>query len=109
MTLRNVKSETSSTCGSVDSATVLVEAVVALLRFVMQLRMNVPAGPTGCLSEEDDMIKCSVFIEGILRFGKCSVRVGYCVSLLVIAMKCGDEILERKRGANEDVAIKCGV
>jgi len=37
---------------------------------------------------------------------ECSVRVSYCVSLLVVDMYCGDKITRAYRGVNDDVAIE---
>ena len=39
---------------------------------------------------------------------RCSVRVGYYVLLLVVAMKYGEGIAKAYRGVNEDVAIEYG-
>jgi len=41
--------------------------------------------------------------------GRGSVRVGCCVSFLVVVKECGEEIARSNRGVNEDVAIECGV
>jgi len=40
--------------------------------------------------------------------GRRSVRVGYCVSLLVDDMECGDGVVRVCGGVNEDVAIEYG-
>ena len=49
---------------------------------------------------------CSVCRKPIIRRrGRRSVRVGYYVSLLVVAMKCGRGVTRAYRGANEGVAM----
>ena len=44
--------------------------------------------------------------EKVIAFGRCSVRVGYCVSQVVVDIECGDGIVKAYRGANDDVAIE---
>jgi len=51
---------------------------------------------------------CKLLLESRnRRRGKCSVRVGYCLLLLVVAIESGDGIERAYRRANEDVAIEC--
>ena len=50
-----------------------------------------------------------VMAREVRVLGRCSVHVGYSVSLLVVVMKCGEKVSKAYRGANEDVAIECGV
>ena len=44
----------------------------------------------------------------VRRSGRLSVRVGYCVLAIVVAMDCGGEVTRAYRGVNEDLAIGCG-
>ena len=46
------------------------------------------------------------FREGLRRSGRCFVRVGYCVSLLVVNLECGGVVVRAYRWVNDDVAIE---
>ena len=48
-------------------------------------------------------------VREVAFLGRCSVHVGYCVSLVVIDIASEDGILRAYRGANEDVAVEFGV
>jgi len=41
-----------------------------------------------------------------LWFREGTVRVGYSVLLIVVAMKCGEGVARASRGANDDVTIE---
>jgi len=51
----------------------------------------------------------TVCVEEGRRSGRCSVRVGCCVSLLVVNMECRQGVLRASSLVNDDVAVKCGV
>jgi len=61
-------------------------------------------GQTGAGEGAGGSTSIAAFVRKV-AFGRCSVRVGYCVSLLFVAMDCGDRIVRAYRGVNEDVAI----
>jgi len=48
----------------------------------------------------------AVFVMGGAFFGRCSVRVGYCVSQVVVVMECSKGIVRAYGGVNDDVAIE---
>jgi len=48
----------------------------------------------------------AVFVKEVVVSGRCSVRVGCCVSLLLVVMECSTGIVRVCGGLNEDVAIE---
>ena len=70
---------------------------------------KLPSLRRSCIDVESNLsmwhvVGCCVEVEGCF-LGRCSVRVGYCVLLLVVTMECGTGIVRVCSGVSELVSV----